>query len=88
MSGKGIALIMRLIVLGVAFLSVTVILLIGWQLIGPFATAFDGTNNPAGWPTPSGVLPFVGVASLALPVVLFVWWWAAPVRADKRQQYR
>ena len=85
MSRIGVALIMRGIVMGVTFLALTVAALIGWQLVEPWAAAFDAPG--AGLPTPASLLPFLGVGTLALPVVLFLWYWFAPVRDDRRQQY-
>lgn len=83
MSRIGVGLLMRMMVMAVTFLGLTVITLFSWQLIGPWAQAFADPGG--GMPSPYDLLPFVGVGSLLLPVVLFVWYWFAPVRQDRRQ---
>jgi hypothetical protein len=83
--------VLRIIVYVVTVIVVGTTLVIGFLfVVEPFHQAGVGQTPAAlGWGNiPSSMLGWTAAAGLSLLVVLVVWVVAAPIRSDKRQQFR
>lgn len=82
-------LVLRIVMFIVTALVIGVIMAFGFQLIDPFYAAFGEPPEALGWGTPANnVVVFAGVGMLGLLIVLLVWFVVAPIRRDRRQQFR
>jgi len=83
--------ILRLIVYTVTVIAVGMTLVMGFLFVlEPFAQAGVGETPAAlGWGDLSGsLLSWVVAGGLSLLLVVVIWLVAAPIRSDKRQQFR
>jgi len=83
-------LVLRIVAATVTALVVGTILVFGFvNVIEPFDAALDGPPASLGWPDAGGTTVAMAIAGgLALLLVLVIWFVAAPIRQDKRQQFR
>ena len=82
----GLALIMRMIVFVLAIFVVGVIVVMGLQFVEPISQV-TGAPAALGWGSP-GYLGWMVVGALALLLVVTIWFVTAPIRSDRRQQFR
>lgn len=83
-------LILRVVVFVVALITVGAIAVYGYiGVIEPISGVFGDPPASLGWGDPgTTVIAFAAVGLIALLVVLVIWFIAAPIRNDVRQQYR
>lgn len=83
-------LVLRIVIATVTVIAVGTIAVFGYtQVIEPFAGALAGPPAALGWDDPGGTTTTMVVAAfLALLLVLVIWFISAPIRQDKRQQFR
>ena len=83
-------LVLRIVIATVTVITVGTIAVFGFtQVIEPFAGALGGPPSSLGWDDPGGTTTSMVIAAfLALLLVLIIWFIAAPIRQDKRQQFR
>jgi len=80
--------ILRMVVFVVTLLVVGTIAVLGFTVVEPFFTAL-GEPSPASWGTPaSSTVTFAAVGLLGMLLVLIIWFVSAPIRRDRRQQFR
>ena len=83
------SLIMRIVVASVAVIAVGVILVLGFTIIEPFYEAFGDPPASLGWGSPgSTAIAFASFGGVGLLLVIIVWFVAAPIQRDQRQQFR
>lgn len=83
------SLILRIIVATVIVLTLGTIGVFGFTVIEPFYQAFGEPPSSLGWGSPAmNVLAFGSFGFLGLFLVLIIWLVYAPIREDKRQQFR
>lgn len=81
-------LILRIIMATATVITVGAIGVLGFMTIEPFFNAF-GEPTGLGGATPAGnVMLFGSLGVLGLLLVLVLWFVYAPIREDKRQQFR
>lgn len=81
-------LILRIIMATVTVIAVGAIGVFGWVMMGPF---FEAIGEPSGFGsvTPaSNLMLFSSLGLLGLLLVLVIWFVYAPIRNDRRQQFR
>lgn len=82
-------LILRIVMATVTVICVGAIGVLGFTVIEPFYQAFGEPPAALDWGTPaSTTITFASVALLALLLVLVIWFVTAPIRHDRRQQFR
>jgi TRAP-type C4-dicarboxylate transport system permease small subunit len=82
-------LILRIIIATVIVITLGVIAIFGFQVIEPFYGAFGDPPASLGWGTPATkTLAFASFGFIGLFLVLIIWFVYAPIREDRRQQYR
>ncbi|MFB6198928.1 MAG: hypothetical protein ABEI52_11790 [Halobacteriaceae archaeon] len=77
--------IIRIVVMPVVLLILMFVAWVGVKLFEPIDSALG--VNAAGW-TPVNFLFFMSLGLIGLVLVLFVWFWYAPIRNDVRQEQR
>lgn len=83
------ALTLRIIVATVIVITIGVIGMFGFLVVEPFAASFGNPPAALGWGDPGGTaVAFTSVSFVGLFLVLVIWFVAAPIRRDRRQQYR
>lgn len=83
------ALVLRIVVATVTVIAVGTIGVFGFTVIEPFHAAFDKPPAALGWGDPATTtLAFTATAILGLLLVLVIWFIAAPIKRDQRQQFR
>lgn len=83
-------LVFRFVLATVTVIAVGTIAVFGYvNIIEPFDNALAGPPASLNWPDPGGTTTAMAVVGfLALLLVLIIWLVAAPIRQDKRQQFR
>lgn len=83
-------LVLRIVIATVTALVVGTILVFGFvNVIEPFDAALSGPPASLNWGDPGGTTVAMAIAGgLALLLVLVIWFVSAPIRQDKRQQFR
>jgi len=83
-------LVLRIVIATVTIICVGTIAVIGFtQVVEPFDAALSGPPDSLGWPDAAGTTTTMVVAGLlGLILVLIIWFIAAPIRRDRRQQFR
>jgi len=85
---SGARLVLRIIMATVTVIAVGAIGVFGWVMMGPF---FESIGEPTGFgsATPAGnLMLFSSLGLLGLLLVLVLWFVYAPIRNDRRQQFR
>jgi hypothetical protein len=81
-------LILRILVATVTVIAVGTTAVLGFSVIEPIEGQFSAPAS-LGWGNVGGtVLTFAAAGFLSLLLVLIIWFIAAPIRRDKRQQFR
>jgi nitrate reductase NapE component len=82
-------LMLRIMFFPIIAVSVGLVGLFGFMVLEPFKQSLSGPPSSLGWGAPGAdVMTFASVGVLALLMVLAVWFISAPIRRDKRQQFR
>lgn len=82
-------LILRTLFFPVMLVTIGIIGLFGFMVLEPFQAALGGPPSSLGWGTPGGtVMTFASVGLVTLLLVIAIWYVAAPIRNDRRQQFR
>ncbi len=83
------ALIIRIIFATVAVLAVGTIAIFGFIVLEPFSQAFGSPPASLGWGSlGTHTLTFAVAGVFGLIITIVVWLVYAPIRQDRRQQYR
>lgn len=83
------ALILRIIVAGIAVITIGTIGVFGFTVIEPFHAAFGEPPSSLDWGSPaSTTLTFTAAGIFGLFLALVIWFVYAPIKQDQRQQYR
>jgi len=86
---SGARLIIRIIMATITVIAVGSIGVIGFMVIEPFAFGLAGPPSALGWGDLTGTtLMFGSLGILGLLLVLILWFVYAPIRRDRRQQFR
>jgi len=83
------SLVLRIIVFLVSMIAIGAIFVLGFTVIEPFHAAFGEPPDGLGWADSAGTtLTFASFGMIGLLLVLIIWFVSAPVREDRRQQFR
>jgi len=83
------ALILRIMFATVTLIVLGVTSVFGFIVIEPFAAAFGAPGGLPGWSgLGDNLLMFTSMGFLGLLLVLTLWFVYAPIRNDRRQQFR
>ena len=87
MSAAG--LIVRIIVASITVLVVGAIAILGFTVMEPFFQSFGEPPASLDWGSPAlRTMTFASFGFVGLILVLIIWFVYAPIRHDRRQQYR
>jgi hypothetical protein len=82
-------LIARILIATVTAIAVGTILVLGFTVLEPFEAEFGTPPASLGWGDIGGtIIAMTAAAGLGLLLLLVIWFVAAPIRRDKRQQFR
>ncbi len=81
--------VFRIIIFPIILITVGTIAVFGFIVIEPFFSALGEPPAGLGWGSPAlKTMTFASFGFLGLILVLVIWFWYAPIREDRRQQYR
>lgn len=86
---SAVRLVLRIILATAIVIAVGATGLLGFMVLEPIANTLSGPPSGLGWGDLTGnVLMFGSLGVLGLLLVLILWFVYAPIRQDRRQQFR